>query len=314
MSTEPDSRLIEDPEFGSLIDAARDIDVDDAWLDAQLNAILDKVSVPPDPSGGSGSPPSTTSILNTSLKVLLPIAMGAAVYQIALTESPEPPREASQSAQSQTLKVPSPRPAAEPTSNDRGTVSDRTNQEPTPNQEDTTRTDAKEVVKTRLPQGLGRVADTPAPVEEDLVVPTTQPRAVPSTQPAPETSTRSLRDDLVVLKNARSMAERGDTDEAIKALRELMNTAHRAEALRQLADIAYQSKRYTLAAETYETLLRESRSGPDDKRALYRRLGDARARDRRCGKALLAYQQALRLEPSPAEASSIKAAMLRCSD
>ena len=43
MSTEPENRLIDEPEFRELIQTAKTIDVEDAWLDAQLDQILEKI-------------------------------------------------------------------------------------------------------------------------------------------------------------------------------------------------------------------------------------------------------------------------------
>ena len=43
MSSEPENRLIDEPEFRELIQTAKNIDVEDAWLDAQLDQILEKI-------------------------------------------------------------------------------------------------------------------------------------------------------------------------------------------------------------------------------------------------------------------------------
>ena len=47
MSSEPENRLIDEPEFRELIQTAKNIDVEDAWLDAQLDQILEKDWVTP---------------------------------------------------------------------------------------------------------------------------------------------------------------------------------------------------------------------------------------------------------------------------
>ena len=52
MSTEPENRLIDEPEFRELIQTAKTIDVEDAWLDAQLDQLLEKIGSLPHPMAG----------------------------------------------------------------------------------------------------------------------------------------------------------------------------------------------------------------------------------------------------------------------
>ena len=81
MSTEPENRLIDEPEFRVLLEAAQDIDVEDTWLDAQLDQILETIGPPP-PSGGSssGTGGSTGSLAHGAFKLFAPILVGTGVY------------------------------------------------------------------------------------------------------------------------------------------------------------------------------------------------------------------------------------------
>ena len=74
MSTEPENRLIEEPEFRELIRTAQTIDVEDAWLDAQLDQILEKIGPPSPPGGGpTGSGGGTGNLTLNAVKFFAPL-------------------------------------------------------------------------------------------------------------------------------------------------------------------------------------------------------------------------------------------------
>ena len=82
--------------------------------------------------------------------------------------------------------------------------------------------------------------------------------------------------------------------------------------LRVQAELAYQHKRYDIAAESLRAILEEPNHEQEARRSFLRRMGDAHAKTGSCGQALLTYQRALKLNPEPEEAAAIRAAMVRC--
>ena len=87
MSTEPENRLIDEPEFRELIQTAKTIDVEDAWLDAQLDQLLEKIGSPSPPDGGStGSGGGTGNLVLNAVKFVAPLIVGLGIY-VTLTST-----------------------------------------------------------------------------------------------------------------------------------------------------------------------------------------------------------------------------------
>ena len=124
--------------------------------------------------------------------------------------------------------------------------------------------------------------------------------------------TAQVKDILKIIKIAQNEAEAGNVNKAFELLEPLLTTSYRPEVLRVQAELAYQHERYDIAAESLRAILSEPNHDQNSKRSFLRRLGDALAKERSCGEALLTYQRALKLSPEPEEASAIRAAMVRC--
>ncbi len=308
MSTEPDHRLIEDPEFEVLIQDARAIEIDDAWLDAQLDAILNKLDPPP----SDGGPSSTGGghggqILSSAVKLIAPIAIGAGIYftlipsQNASTDVPH--NEVSQSTNPSAVESPSvelktPKEVASP-----GNIpSSRALSQERPAPQDNR--DHGPIQKSGL--GLGR---SEAPPENDASALPVLPERKPSRQPTP---VPTLGRTLDTIKAARDLASQGDIDDALTLLEPLLKGPYRPEALSAHAKLAYQFQRYEEAIGSLQALLDEPQISPTQNSSLLRQLGDAYAKIGECGKAILSYQKALKNGPSPEESVAIRAAMVRC--
>ena len=308
MSTEPEHRLIEDPEFEVLIQDARAIEIDDAWLDAQLDTILNKLDPPP----SDGGPSSTGGghggqFLSGAVKLVAPIAIGAGIYftlipsQNASTDVPL--KEFSQSSNPSVVESPSvelktPKEVEAPVdvtspqalSQERPAPQDDSNHGPTQ--------------KSGL--GLGR---SEAPPQNEASALPVLPERKPSKQPGP---VPTLGRTLDTIKAARDLASHGDIDDALTLLEPLLKGPYRPEALSAHAKLAYQFQRYEVAISSFQALLDEPQISPTQKSSLLRQLGDGYAKIGECGKAILSYQKALKTNPSPEESVAIRAAMVRC--
>ena len=308
MNTEPDNRLIDDPEFEVLIQDARAIEIDDAWLDAQLDAILDKLGPPPSDGGPSSSGGNLgPGALSSVLKLVTPIAIGVGIY-FTLLPSHEPStvmpnREVSQSTESRMAEPPSIKP--KPPKQVAATL-EIPSQSALSEKKPSTGNDIEEGPTKKSGLGFGR---SDAPPENNASVLPVLPKRLPPRQPAP---VPNLGRALDTIERARNLANQGDIDEALALLEPLLSSAYRPEILSARAELAYRFKRYKVSISSLEALLAEPNVSRTQKPDLLRRLGDGYAKMGECGKAILTYRKALRENPGAGAAAAIRAAMVRC--
>ena len=316
MSTEPENRLIEEPEFRELIQTAQTIDVEDAWLDAQLDQILEKIGPPSPPGGGpTGSGGGTGNLTLNAVKFFAPLIVGLGIY-VALTAKStenktvlnriEDTKAETKSFQNDTF-------LQRTTSNNSGTnapleVSVKVQ---TPAEQDTPKHAEEDVQRSfQVGPGPGRAEASPERMEPDMPTPEiVRPR--PDQRPV-EAPPAQVRDILEIISTAQSKAASGNINEALELLKPLLTTRYRPEVLRVQAELAYQHERYDVAVESLRAILKEPNHDQNSRRSFLRRLGDALAKDGSCGQALLTYQKALKLNPEPEESAAIRAAIVRC--
>ena len=318
MSTEPESRLVADPEFQGLIEAAQALDVDDAWLDSQLTQILNKIDASPPDNGSSGGPTGGFGHTGaTFLKLIAPLALGTGLY-LALTPSEQPMITSSRiitenPEQSETsrlaspdLHVPPPSEIAAPS------VDTNQAQERDIQSEQSLTIIPKEPSKAmQATRGLGR-SDAPKTQESPPEVPASHFVSPTPPPPQPMITGRELSDILSIIEKSKTLAARGQDKEALALLEPLLTTPYRIEVLSKRAEIAYASGHYEIAIESLEKLIQETQSPKHTRRGLLRSLGDALAKSGECGRAILTYQKALALNPSAAEEHIMRAAVIRC--
>ncbi len=317
MSTEPESRLIDEPEFCDLLEAARTIDVEDEWLDTQLDKILEKLEPPTPPGGGTtgtGGGSSGGFALN-ALKLFAPLIIGVGIY-IALSPKSD--------TADTTLSISKSPPAQQP---DLSLGSD-SQRDGSPSSIPKLRPKLREKPLQSTLQGLDQPSEiaikstmkvgsgpgrAEAPPETDAAsTPSIEATARRPTRKPTKIPAADLGNTLKIMKEARRLAENGALNEAFELLRPLLETTYRPEALRVQAELAYQFGRFDIAVESLQVILTEPNHDTRSKRSFLRRLGDALAKQRSCGEALLTYQKALKLAPPPEEADAIRAAMVRC--
>ena len=316
MNAEPENRLIDEPEFRDLLQAAKEIDVDDTWLETQLDQILEKIETPP-PSGGSasGTGGSTSSLAQGAFKLFAPIIVGTGIY-LALSPATQPQDH---SVNKPLVKEVTPALIPAMSDSNRDTRAKEVTVQPPQDKpkvqapqegSQSPSLDRQEGQPKSAGKGLGR-AEAP-PENDDTNMPMVEVVESPSPATLPTKPDTTVRTFLKTIKDARSLASRGDIDQALSSLAPLLETAYRIEALSVQAELAYQHQRYEFAAESMQALLVEKSLDTVTKRSLLRRLGDALAKQGLCGKALLTYQKALRLNPDSKEEAAIRAAMVRC--
>ena len=315
MSTEPENRLIDEPEFRELIQTAKTIDVEDAWLDAQLDQLLEKIGSSPPDGGSTGSGGGTGNLVLNAVKFVAPLIVGLGIY-VTLTST---------SGDNKTTlnRINNTKAETEITQNDtspqRTTSSNPGEESPpkvsekgqTPAQQDTPMQADRDVQRSfQVGPGPGRAEAPPDRGEPDMPTPEIV-RQRPD-QRSTKAPTAQVKDILKIIKIAQNEAEAGNVNKAFELLEPLLTTSYRPEVLRVQAELAYQHERYDIAAESLRAILSEPNHDQNSKRSFLRRLGDALAKERSCGEALLTYQRALKLSPEPEEASAIRAAMVRC--
>ena len=316
MSTEPENRLIEEPEFRELIQTAQTIDVEDAWLDAQLDQILEKIG-PPSPPGGShtGSGGGTGNLTLNAVKFFAPLIIGLGIY-LTLTSKPtenkttlnriEDDKAQTESIQNETFP---PRTAS--SNSGPNTPPKVSKKVQTPARQDTPTQADVDVQRTfQVGPGPGRAEAPPERSEPDLPTPEIVDRR--PMQRAKKVPTAQVRDILEIIDTAQSKAASGYIDEALELLEPLLTTRYRPEVLRVQAELAYQHERYDVAVESLRAILKEPNHDQNSKRSFLRRMGDALAKYGSCGQALLTYQKALKLNPDAEESAAIRAAIVRC--